>query len=73
MIFASRIAGIPCLIEVRELSVERPSWDYPGHEHFDAVVLDTRGRPAPWLARKATPTDDARLLTEAMRHATTQA
>lgn len=68
MRFASRIAGIPCLIDVHFLSVEHPSWDSPGHEHFDATVLDTRGRPAPWLTRKVTPADDARLLNEALRY-----
>jgi len=55
-----RVAGIPCLIGVSHydhtegsFSYDAPSdWDYHGHTDCDWEILDRRGRPAPWLARK---------------------
>ena len=58
----SRVAGIPCIIGVTEFESVRGSydynaasdWDYHGYTECDFEVLDRRGRPAPWLARKLT-------------------
>lgn len=55
-----RVAGIPCLIGVSHYdrtegsySYDAPSdWDYHGYTECDWEILDRRGRPAPWLARK---------------------
>jgi hypothetical protein len=49
----TRVSGIPCRIGVEEW----PSEDDGGCW----TVLDRRGRPAPWLARKATERDDDRM------------
>jgi hypothetical protein len=58
----TRVAGIPCIIGVIEYSSTSGSysynaasdWDYYGHTECDWEVCDSRGRPAPWLARKLT-------------------
>ncbi|MCX6840553.1 MAG: hypothetical protein NTX35_22445 [Verrucomicrobia bacterium] len=58
----TRVAGIPCIIGVIEYSSTAGSysynaasdWDYYGHTDCDWEVCDSRGRPAPWLARKVT-------------------
>lgn len=55
-----RVAGIPCLIGVIDYSVTKGSFsydapsdiDYHGGTECDWEILDRRGRPAPWLARK---------------------
>lgn len=55
-----RVAGIPCLIGVIDydrvegsFSYDAPSdMDYHGYTECDWEILDRRGRPAPWLARK---------------------
>lgn len=55
-----RVAGIPCLIGVIDydrvegsFSYNAPSdIDYHGGTECDWEILDRRGRPAPWLARK---------------------
>ena len=60
-----RVAGIPCLIGVIDydrvegsFSYDAPSdIDYHGGTECDWEILDRRGRPAPWLARKITPRD----------------
>jgi hypothetical protein len=60
----TRVAGIPCVIGVVDyISVAGSysqnadsDWDYHGYSESDWVVLDSRGRPAPWLERKLTPT-----------------
>ena len=59
----TRVAGIPCVIGVVDyISVAGSysqnadsDWDYHGYSESDWVVLDSRGRPAPWLERKLTP------------------
>lgn len=52
-----RIAGIPCL--VRLTIYER------GPEGcIEYYMLDSRGRPATWLARKITDEDDAAIVAE---------
>jgi len=69
MIIETRIAGIPCLIEadviVQKGSYSRnaPSdWDYHGWVEVESlIVLDRRGRPAPWLEAKMTDKDIQRI------------
>ena len=54
----TRVAGIPCIIGVEEYQPgSYDKWcdsdvDYYGYSEWE--VLDSRGRPAPWLARKLT-------------------
>jgi hypothetical protein len=36
-------------------------WDYYGYTEFDYTVCDRRGRPAPWLEKKLTRADEARI------------
>jgi len=55
-----RVAGIPCLIGVTHYHNARGSFsynacsdlDFYGYKERDYVVLDRRGRPAPWLEKK---------------------
>jgi len=61
MQFNYRLAGIPCIIDVTSLTVVSgegygaPSEiDARGWVESEFEVLDRRGRPAPWLARKLT-------------------
>lgn len=62
-----RVAGIPCLIGVTHYESVRGSYsynapsdyDYYGYTESEWEILDRRGRPAPWLARKATAEDNA--------------
>lgn len=76
MIFSSRIAGIPCQIEVTSLDEVQGShspyadsdMDFYGYvDDFSFNVLDRRGRPALWLERKLTAADCDRLLDEALK------
>ena len=74
--FDSRIRGIPCRICARwypaskgcyephglQLTPDEPA----GIEDFE--VLDTRGRPAEWLARKMTDADVVRVQEDANRY-----
>lgn len=54
----TRIAGIPCLIGVKEYNQVQGSyyatndWDYHGYTDCSWDVLDRRGRKADWLERK---------------------
>ena len=63
----TRIAGIPCTVRIDYVSVTPPDprgdsdWDYYGYAQFDYTVCDRRGRPAPWLSKKMTRADDARI------------
>ena len=58
----TRVAGIPCIIGVIEYSSTSGSYnynaasdmDYYGYTDCNWEVCDSRGRPAPWLARKVT-------------------
>lgn len=58
----SRVAGIPCIIGVTHFESVSGSyshnaasdWDYHGYTESDWEVCDSRGRPAPWLAKKLT-------------------
>ena len=71
MRFESHIAGIPCIIDVTSLTVVSgegygaPSEiDARGWVESEFDVLDTRGRPAPWLARKLTDRITSAIKTE---------
>ena len=71
MQFESRIAGIPCIIDVTSLTVVSgegygaPSEiDARGWVESEFDVLDRRGRPAPWLARKLTDRMTCEIQTE---------
>jgi hypothetical protein len=60
------INGIPCLIRVthfqRGASVKRHGYaDEQDDDELDYDVLDSTGRPAPWLQRKITDADHAEI------------
>lgn len=67
----TRVAGIPCLVHVTHYFRQAPhrgsaqtcdsDWDYRGYTDCEWSVLDQRGRPAPWLERKATDADRQRI------------
>lgn len=72
-IFESRVAGIPCQIEVLTYYPARPmrvtgsgygDADPPEDEFFEYQLLDRKGYLAPWLEKKLTQDDEARLLSE---------
>ena len=64
------VAGIPCIIGVTEYSSVAGNsradsdWDYYGYTECDWQVLDRRGRPAPWLAKKLTSKIEAAIEAE---------
>lgn len=70
------IAGIPCVVKVVDFvrvhgsySYDAPSdLDYSGYVSMDYEVCDRRGRPAPWLERKLTPKERARIEEEITGH-----
>jgi len=59
-VFDTRVAGIPCQIGVLNYERHAPmsahqahsDLEFYGYSEVDYVVLDRRGRPAPWLQRK---------------------
>lgn len=65
----SRVAGIPCQIEVVTYERVRGSFsynapsdlDYSGYTDCEWNVCDRRGRPAAWLERKLTRDDERRI------------
>lgn len=67
-VFDSRVAGIPCQIGVVNYEKHAPMSVYKAHSDLEFygyseanyVVLDRRGRPAPWLQRKLD--DDSSIL-----------
>jgi hypothetical protein len=71
-IIDSYIAGIPCKIGVEDYTSEAGSghWDAPSDVDFYGYtescweVLDRRGRPASWLAKKLTSSDEDRIEVE---------
>ena len=74
--FTSKVAGIPCIIEVTYLHVQEPlgpncdsDWDCYGYTDIEYDVYDRRGRPAPWLEKKLTQADDKRIKEEAVENA----
>jgi len=58
-----RLAGIPCLIGVRMCKKYPPNPkadnpdDYYGYCDVDYDILDSKGKPAAWLEKKATKSD----------------
>jgi hypothetical protein len=73
MTFDSRVQGIPCTIQVDYFDRVKPNsradsdWDYTGYEDFEYTICDRRGRPAPWLERKATSEDHDRIYADFQR------
>lgn len=67
--FEDRVAGIPCLIAVESWEPYVPARTSGPPEHCYPAeggcgewrVLDRRGRPAPWLERKLTEAERARI------------
>jgi len=62
------VAGIPCIAQVTHYHYQKPlgrsadsDWDCYGYTEVSFDICDRRGRPAPWLARKATKDDLARI------------
>lgn len=59
---ASKVSGIPCLIDVTHFNKVCGSFsreaasdmDYHGWTDIEFTVCDKRGKPAPWLERKMT-------------------
>lgn len=75
----TRVAGIPCIARVTHFHLQRPhrgsphtchsDLDYYGYTECEFQILDRRGRPAPWLERKLTDAEVARIeeeITESM-------
>ena len=72
--FASKVCGIPCIINVdhyfrhsaRSGSAHNchSDWDFYGYEEISYSVLDRKGYPAAWLERKVTPEDHFRITAE---------
>lgn len=67
----TRAAGIPAVARVTYAHYTRPdpmTWaspeDYYGGWTLDWEICDSRGRPAPWLERKATDDDRQRIEAE---------
>ncbi len=63
--FDTRVCGIPCIVRVTYWEPYLPAKTYGPPENCypaeggegDWEILDTRGRPAPWLERKMTDRD----------------
>ena len=67
----TRVAGIPCIARVTYSHYTRPNpttWasdiDFYGGWTLNWELCDSRGRPAPWLERKATDEDSQRIEAE---------
>ena len=72
--FATRVAGIPCTIEILayasvpdNLSGHPDSW-YEGWDECEYQICDRNGRPAEWLERKASKQDHAQIEREIAAH-----
>ena len=75
--FNSRVAGIPCQIEVTHYLrikgggcrwlADSPE-DYFGFTECDFAIMDRSGRPAAWLEKKLTDSDRGRIETEVIEH-----
>lgn len=66
--FYSHVAGIPCGIKVDRCFVQKPmgpycdsDYDCYGYTEIEFTVLDNGGYEAPWLERKITDDDTARI------------
>lgn len=64
----TRIAGIPCQIEVTHFFIQKPlgpqadsDWDCYGYTNIDFNVRDRKGYLAPWLEKKMTQEDIDRI------------
>jgi hypothetical protein len=73
--FASQVAGIPCEIGVISYFRQKPlgpradsDVDCYGYVEAEWQILDRRGRPAEWLAKKATERDEDRIEGEVCQH-----
>lgn len=72
----THIAGIPCRIEFTVTGQYIPARtnaepDYCHEAEYPDIefeVLDRRGRPAPWLARKLTPAETQRIENEILEY-----
>lgn len=73
MVFETRVADIPCQCLVYAYQEELPmritgsgfgDADPPEPEIFEFRLLDRKGYPAPWLEKKLSPSDEARLKNE---------
>lgn len=72
----SRVCGIPCIIGVVDYEAYVPAYIsgppencYPSEGgEGDYEILDRRGRPAPWLAKKMTANDEDRVLAEIYKY-----
>jgi len=72
----TRIAGIPCIVEVTYYEPVIPGrrwgriddWEPDTGGDLDYVICDRRGREAPWLARKLTDSDADKLEIEILQH-----
>ena len=72
------IAGIPCQIGVTHFHVQPPhrggahtcesDWDFYGYTEIDFQVLDRKGYPADWLAKKMTDRDNDRINEDITNH-----
>lgn len=73
----TRVAGIPCKVRVTELVRAEPgcrsghpdNWTEDEPAEVDFEILDRRGRPAPWLERKASDGDISRITSEILETA----
>ncbi len=76
----TRVAGIPCTARIIYVSVVEGNYsynaasdlDYYGYAEVDWELCDRRGRPAPWLAKKLTPADTARIENEILGYSSTK-
>jgi len=67
----TRISGIPCVVRLEHYRKQEPlgpgassDVDCYGYTEYDLVVLDRRGRVAPWLQRKMTEQEENRIILE---------
>ena len=72
----SKVAGIPCIIQIDRCMVVKGSYDYNapsdhdyyGYSEIEFTVCDRRGRAAPWLERKLTDDDRERIESEIIEY-----
>lgn len=63
----TRVRGIPCVVGVIYYFRAQPNpyahsdVDYYGYTDRDYIILDRKGRPAPWLENKMTKDDYAKV------------
>jgi hypothetical protein len=72
----TRVAGIPCIVDVTYYEPITPgrrwghidNWTPDEGGELEYTICDRRGRTAPWLTRKVTDRDTDRLKTEIWKH-----